>query len=190
MKKQQKSLYLIMIIGAVAGFVASFWQLLDKLTLLKNSHALLSCNLNSVFNCSNVLNAPQSSVFGFPNALMCTILFTIMLIASLVGLTGSEIVKILRFVFQFLSLFMMTFGLWYLWESIFRVGDLCIFCVFCFSGVLLINFAWLRLNYLDYPLSKRMSALLNRAIENGADILFWCLIAIAIICEALIKFHK
>src|ERR1039457_4785091 len=128
--KQQK-LYLVMIIGALAGFVASFWQLLDKLELLKNSHAALSCNLNSVFSCSNILNAPQSSVFGFPNALMCVILFVVALVAGMIGLGGANIAKGLRFFFQFLAFFTVGFGLWYLWESIFRVGALCIFCVFC-----------------------------------------------------------
>ena len=63
--KQQK-LYLVMVVGALAGFIASFWQLLDKLELLKNSQAVLSCNLNSVFSCSNILNAHVSSIFGFP----------------------------------------------------------------------------------------------------------------------------
>lgn len=168
--------------------MASFWQLLDKLELLKNSHAVLSCNLNSVFSCSNILNAAQSSIFGFPNSLMCLILFTVMLIAGLVGLGKTSIARGLRFVFQFLAFFMMSFGLWYLWESIFRVSALCIFCVFCFGGVLLINFAWFRLNYKDYPLNKRHSTQLSQFTARGADIFFWLLIGLFVVAEALIKF--
>jgi len=190
MKTKQQVLYLVMVIGAVAGFIASFWQLLDKLQLLKNSHVALSCNLNSVFNCTNILNSHQSSVFGFPNALMCVIMFTIALVAGLIGMGGAGIAKGLRFFFQFLAFFTVVFGLWYLWESIFNVGALCIFCVFCFSGVLLINFAWLRINYKDYPLSKKCSLWLSKSIAHGADIFLWILIGLVVVAEALIKFVK
>jgi len=185
--KQQK-LYLVMVVGALAGFIASFWQLLDKLELLKNSQAVLSCNLNSVFSCSNILNAHVSSIFGFPNSLMCLILFTITITAGIIGLTGASVARGLRFVLEFLAFFMLRFGLWYLYESIFRVDALCIFCIFCFGGVLLINFAWLRLNYRDYTPNKDYSAKLGQAIAHGVDIFFWLLVGLFVVAEALIKF--
>lgn len=175
--------YSVLVFGGLMGFVASFWQLLDKLTLLKNSHAVLSCNLNSVFNCSNILNAHQSSVFGFPNALLCLILFLIAIVLGTVGLTGSLIHKWVRFVAQGLALFTVGFGLWYLWQSIFNIGSFCIFCIFCFAGVLIINAAWFRLNYKDMGLSDKWTT-------KGFDFFVWCLIALAVIFEALIKFAK
>lgn len=185
---KSSKLYIWMSLGSAVGLVASFWQLLEKLTLLKNSHAVLSCNLNSVFNCSNILNAHQSSVFGFPNSLMCVIFFTMMLVAGLVGWTGSQINKGLRFVLQAFTLFFLGFGFWYLWQSIFVIGALCIFCIFCYGGLLFVNGAWFRLNYKDYPLSKKMMASLSLWVSRGADIFVWCLIAAAIVLEAIIKF--
>ena len=163
------------------GFVASFWQLLDKLTLLKNTHAALSCNLNSVFNCSNILNAHQSSVFGFPNSLLCLILFLIAMVLGTAGLTGSLIHKWVRFVAQGMALFTVGFGLWYLWQSIFNIGAFCIFCIFCFAGVLIINAAWFRLNRKDLRLGDRWTA-------RGVDFFIWCLIALVIAFEAIIRF--
>jgi hypothetical protein len=62
--------------------------------------------------------------------------------------------------------------------------------VFCFSGVLLINFAWFRLNYKDYPLGKKQSEALGRAVTRGADVFLWILIGLVVIAEALIKFVK
>src|SRR5579872_923366 len=139
---KKSNLYGVLTFGAAIGFIASFWQLLEKIHLLKNPHIALSCNLNSVFNCSNILNAHQSSVFGFPNSILCIVLFTFGMTAGLVGLTGGVIQKNLRFFFQALALFTVGFGLWYLWQSIFNVSAICIFCVFCFSGVLILNFSW------------------------------------------------
>ena len=36
--------------ASAVGIAASFWQLLEKLALLKNHDIVLSCNLNSVFS--------------------------------------------------------------------------------------------------------------------------------------------
>ena len=152
-----------MSIGAAAGLLASFLQMLEKITLLKNPHAALSCNLSSVFNCSNILNAHQSSVFGFPNSLMCIVFFALMLSAGLAGLGGGVLHRWLRLSYQFLALFFVVFGFWYLWQSIFNVGSLCIYCIFCYGGLLLVNTAWLRLNYADYGLSSRRA----RPMKHG-----------------------
>jgi len=64
---KKRSLYAVLAAGSSLGLLASFLQLLEKLVLLKNSHAALTCNINSTFSCTNVLNAWQSEVFGFPN---------------------------------------------------------------------------------------------------------------------------
>ncbi|OGL37384.1 hypothetical protein A3E49_01665 [Candidatus Saccharibacteria bacterium RIFCSPHIGHO2_12_FULL_49_19] len=183
-----KLYWMILTIGAAVGLLASFLQMLEKITLVKNSEAVLSCNLNSVFNCSNVLNASQSSVFGFPNSLLCIVFFSLLLAAGLIGWTGGAINAKLRFFFQFMALFFAGFGFWYFWQSIFNIGVLCIYCVFCYGGVLAINGALFRLNYKDYPLSKKTMAKLDTWVARGADLFFWCLIALVIALEAIIKF--
>ncbi len=184
----QKLSYGILTVGSAVGFVASFLQMLEKITLLKNTDAVLSCNLNSVFSCSNILNAPQSSVFGFPNSLLCISFFAVMLSAGLIGWTGGLITSKLRLVYQAMTLFFVGFGFWYFWQSIFNVGSLCIYCIFCYGGVLAISGAWFRLNYQDLPVGKGAQKQLDRAVASGADIFVWCLIALVIALEAIIKF--
>src|SRR3989344_2087092 len=183
-----RKIYAVITVGAIVGFLASFLQMLEKITLLKNSDAVLSCNLNSVFSCSNVLNASQSSVFGFPNSLLCIAFFGLMFSAGLIGLTGAVINRWVRLAYQAMSLFFLGFGLWYFWQSIFNIGVLCIYCIFCFGGLLLINWAWLRLNYKDYGLSKKNLARVERWVGKGADIFLWALVALIITLWAIIKF--
>lgn len=187
-QSNQKLLYGIITIGAAVGFIASFLQMLEKITLLKSSDAVLSCNLNSVFNCSNILNAPQSSVFGFPNSLLCITFFALMLTAGLVGWTGGHITSKLRLVYQAMTLFFIGFGFWYFWQSIFNVGSLCVYCIFCYLGVLAISGAWFRLNYKDWPIGKGAQKVVDRMVASGADIFIWCLIALVMVLEAIIKF--
>lgn len=185
---KQKTLYAVMTLAAIIGFLASFWQIIEKIALLQNSSATLVCNINSVFSCSNILNAWQSSVFGFPNSLMCVAFFAVMMTAGLVGWTGGTIYKNLRLVFQGATLFFIGFGFWYLWQSIFAVGSLCVFCIFCYGGVLAVSYSWLRLNQNDLPIGKKAKKVINKTIANGSDIFIWLSIAMIIVLEMIIKF--
>jgi uncharacterized membrane protein len=187
-KINQKLQYGIITIAAAVGFLASFLQMLEKLTLLKNSHAALTCNLNSVFNCSNILNAHQSSVFGFPNSLLCMSFFMFTFSAGLIGWTSTRLNIKLRLVYEFFALFFVCFGFWYFWQSIFNVGSVCIYCLFCYGAVLTINGGWFRLNYKYLSGHKSTKRILDWVVANGADILLWCLIAAVIALEAILKF--
>lgn len=185
----QKSLFAVITFGSAVGFLASFLQMLEKLVLLKNANSVLTCNINSVFSCSNILNAHQSSVFGFPNSLLCISFFAVMLSAGLVGWTGGVINTKLRLVYEAMALFFVGFGFWYFWQSIFNIGSMCIYCVFCYGSVLAISGAWFRLNYREFGFTKNYQSYINKFVDNGYDILVWFLIAVAIFIEGIVKFR-
>lgn len=177
-----------MTVAAAIGFLSSFLQMLEKLELLANPRADLFCNINAVFSCNNILNAWQSSVFGFPNALMCLIFFTVMLAAGIIGWSNGVISKATRLTLHGMTLFFVGFGFWYLWQSIFVVGAMCIYCIGCYGAVLALAHAWLRLNYKDLPLNKRILKLINRLVASGCDLLVWIGIGLAIVVELIIQF--
>lgn len=167
-----------MIIGAAIGLIASFLQTLEVLELLKNQSAALYCNINSIFSCSTVLKSWQSSALGFPNAIMCLSMFLTFLIAGFAGLFSKGLNKGFRLTIQGLSLFTLAFGIWYLWQSTYAIGALCIFCSFCMLGLLVVNAAWLRLNVSDLPLSKNSTKTLERWISKQYDTLAWLIFAV------------
>ena len=185
---KQRTMYTLAALGGAVGLTASFLQTLEKLTLLRNANAELACNLNSVFSCSNVLNAWQSSVFGFPNSLMCMVLFTIFGSIALAGALGAKLPRGLRLGVQGLSLFTLGFGLWFLMESTYVIRSLCLYCLFCFSGLLVINWSLMRLNAAELPIGARGRAALQRAIKSGADIFVWVLIALALAFIMILQF--
>jgi len=174
--------------GSAIGLIASFMQMMDKITLLKDSGAVLTCNINSALSCSTVLNSQQASVLGPPNALISTIMFVFFLAIGLTGLTNSVISKRMRFITQFLALFTLAFGFWFLMQSIFVIQSLCIFCVFNTFGLLLVNATWLKLNYIDIKIGTKFDMTMKKMVVNNYDILIWLIIAVFIIASAIIKF--
>jgi uncharacterized membrane protein len=185
---KQRYTFGIMTIGGIIGMTAAFLQTTEKIALLKNKDAILTCDLNNVFSCSNVLNAWQSAAFGFPNSLMCMALFTIFASMALVGLSGGVLPRKLRLGVQALSLFTLGFALWFLTESIYVINALCILCIFCFIGLLIVNWGWLRLNAADLPIGQRGRTIVARGIKNGADIFAWILLGLAVAFAMVLKF--
>lgn len=177
-----------MAVGGAVGVIAAFLQTTEKLTILGNEDADLVCNLNSVFSCTNVLNAWQSSVFGFPNSLMCMILFTIFTTIALVGATSGRLSRGFRLGTQVLSLFTLGFAIWFLTQSIYVINSLCILCLFCFTGLLLVNWGWLRINAADLPIGGRAKSILAEGISKGADTFGWLLLAAALGFAMVLRF--
>ena len=183
-----RTLYTVMTIGGAVGVVAAFLQTLEKLVLISDANATLPCNFNSVFSCSVVLNAWQSSVFGFPNSIMCMALFTIFTTVALVGASGGVISKGMRLGTQALSLFTLGFALWFLWQSTYAIGALCIFCLFCFAGLLMVNWGWLRLNANDLPINRNARDKLQTWIKSGLDTFAWASLAAIVAVAMAVKF--
>ncbi len=175
--------------GGAVGVAAAFIQTIEKIRLLENKDKLLACDLNSVFSCSSVLNSWQSSVFGFPNSLLCLVLFTIFVSMAAAGLMGASLPRLLRLLVQAASLLTLGFALWLMAQSIFVIGSLCILCLFCFAGLVVTNWGWLRLNAADLPIGERGRALLARGVRSGADIFGWFVLVALVVLAMLLKFY-
>jgi len=185
--KRPKISYGLIVLGAAMGALASFMQLIEKLQLLKNPESNLLCNVNSVLNCTNVLNASQSSVFGFPNSMMSLVLFVLFLGVGLVGVTGGVVTRFTRLLIHFLSLFTLGFGMWFLWQSTFSIAAICLYCILNFAGLILINIGWLRINYTDVFKSKNMTQKLENFVSNNFDLVGWGLLALAVLITIYIQ---
>jgi uncharacterized membrane protein len=180
-----KPYWTLLSIGAGIGLIASFLQTLEKLALLENKSVPLVCDINSVFSCSTVLAAPQSSLFGFPNSLICIMVFTTFLVVGLTGATGGQIGKGMKKTLLGLAIFMLLFALWFLFTSTFVIGSICVFCLFCFAGLLLVNLAMWRLTLEDLWAPRWA----DEATAKHFDILFLALLAMAVVCMIIIRFY-
>ncbi len=156
--------------ASFVGLVSSLLQTIERINYAKHPSIPLTCDINAIFSCRNVFDAWQSSVFGFSNSLVCMLFFALTAGVALTGATGSILNRYLRSIFHFFSVFFLGFGAWYLWQSTYRIGSICIFCLFCYASVIFMNWAWFRLHYRELPLSKQKAAKLANFVKNGGDL--------------------
>lgn len=185
--KSNKLYYYLITIGGLMGGLASFMQLIEKIHILKNPQINLLCNVNEVVNCTNVLSAPQSAVFGFPNSMMSLVLFVIFFTIGLVGISGGKVSKISLKIIFILSLFTLGFGSWFLWQSTFVIGAICLYCIANFFGLILINAGLARINYFERNNNKSKNILPDKIMANNYDYLLWGLYSLAVLATIYIK---
>ena len=66
--KRRQLAALLMLVGSGLGLLASFVLSIESLTLAKNSHAVLNCDLNAAMSCSTVANHWSAAPLGFPSS--------------------------------------------------------------------------------------------------------------------------
>lgn len=119
----------ILIIGSAIGLIASFGLMLDTIKLFENPDAILLCNVNPFISCSSVIDTWQGYVFGFPNPLLGIIAFSMLLAVGVMLFSGGRAKKPLWLLVNLGTLASVVFVVWFIYESIWNLGTICIYCL-------------------------------------------------------------
>ena len=125
----QKSFSYILIVGSIIGLLASFILTVDTFELIKNPGVELPCNINPFVSCTSVATTWQAEVFGFPNSLLGIVAFAMLLAIGVMLLSGGRSRKPLWLLVNLGTLAAMVFVMWFFFESVYRIGSLCIYCM-------------------------------------------------------------
>ena len=128
-----------MLVGGVAGFIASFLLTIDKIKLLKDSQFVPSCNLSETLNCKSVMLSEQAEVFGFPNSIIGIAAFAIFIAIGIATIDG---VTFPRWFWQSALLgtvFATAFCHWLAFQTTFEIGALCPYCMVAWVATLFIS---------------------------------------------------
>ncbi|WP_373693020.1 vitamin K epoxide reductase family protein [[Mycobacterium] holstebronense] len=131
------------LIGGVIGLAASVTLTVEKIKLLTDSGYVPSCNLNPVLSCGSVMVTPQASVLGFPNPLMGIIAFSVVVVTGVLAVAK---VPLPQWYWTGLTLGTLVgagFVHWLIFQSLYRIGALCPYCmvVWAVTLCLLVIFA-------------------------------------------------
>jgi uncharacterized membrane protein len=176
----QKFLPYILLIGGIIGFLASFILMIDTIKVLQNPGYTPACNINPIISCGSVMKTDQSSVFGFSNSLLGIGAFAAMAALGAALLAGARFNKWLWLTMQGMASLGMIFVHWLIFESLYRIGSLCPFCMVVWS-VTIPTFWYLTLYNLN---QSRFSdnRLFGFAYRYHIDILIvWLLIILTLI---------
>lgn len=121
------------LITGVIGLIASATLTVEKVRLLADSAYVPSCNLNPVLSCGSVMATPQASVLNLPNSLVGIAAFTVVVVTGL--LTVAK-VPMPRWYWVGLAVGVLAgagFVQWLIYESLYRIGALCPYCMVVWS---------------------------------------------------------
>ncbi len=152
----------VLSIGGLVGLVAMTWQASERIHMLKNPDAGLSCSLNPVVDCVGVLGNKLAAIFGFPNAFLGIIFFAILGTAGLLLLSGGKFIGWFRQFVLGVSTVLILFSVWFYGASLYSIGKICIFCVF--GWIASVPIFWYGLLYYLQSSNKKLS-------ERSASIL-------------------
>lgn len=135
-------------LASLAGIAATVVQIVERIALAENPHGKLACNISKLISCTDVLLAPQASVFGpIPNAAIGLFMFSVFLTAFAVAASRTNISKGFARGMQFLMLFMFAFVAWFMWQTAFVIGALCLYCTVIATGTVIANLAWWKVTH-------------------------------------------
>lgn len=160
----------LMLVAAVVGVAATLIQSYERLQLALNPGQGLLCDINGQLSCSSVLTAWQSRAFGIPNSWIGLAVFAVFLSAGVAGVTGSRFSRGYAGFLGFFAAFMLGFTLWFLWQSTFAIGALCLYCTIIGTCVVVINaVVWRIWNSLGM-----LPGVVRTIVSSKLDLVLWC----------------
>lgn len=176
----------LLVIGGFIGLAASFTLTLEKIALLKDAGHQLSCSLNPVLSCLNVINSHEASAFGFPNPLIGLMGFSVVITVGMGMLAGARYKKWFFKGLLMASTLALVFIHWLIFITLYHIGALCLYCMIVWSVT--VPIFWYTLLYcLDQgfiQLPGSLKKVTSFARRHHLDIvLAWYVLVIAVIIQ-------
>ncbi len=164
----------LMLAGGVLGGIAAAWQLVERIAYADNPSSASFCEINSVISCNSIFSHWQSSALGVPNTLVSLPVFALLASAGLAGLLGSRLSRPYLATLFGLTVFMAAFVTWYMQQSAFSIGALCLFCTVGAASLVTIGIGITRVVDAEQALGTgRAGRQLRLLVEARADIIIW-----------------
>jgi len=174
----------ILVIAGLIGFVASFLLTVETIKVYQNPSYTPVCSINPVLSCSSIMKTSQASVLGFANSLMGIAAFAGLVVIGIGILAGATYKR-----WFWLGLLSgVTVGIafvhWLIFESLYRIGSLCPFCIVVWSSMIPIFWYVFLFNLREGYLGNRL--LQNRVarfvLQHHVDlIILWFIVIITLV---------
>ena len=128
----------ILTVGGALGLIASFELIVDKLALLADPDAVLSCDINPVVSCGSVILTEQGSASGFANPILGLVGFAVVITLGVLAIAKVELPRWVWIGLNIGALFGVAFMIWLMLQSLYVIGALCPWCMLIWAVTILI----------------------------------------------------
>lgn len=169
-RRVEKTIFGVMLGASLLALTAAFVLSIEKIHLLQQPDAVLSCSFNLVLNCSTVMQSWQSAVFfGIPNMFIGLMAFPVIVTVAVAGLWGVKFPRTFLIATNIGVLLGTIFAYWLFFNSVYDIQVLCPWCLLVtFSCTLMlaaITHYNLKLN--SFKLSKTVNEKVQKFLKGG-----------------------
>jgi uncharacterized membrane protein len=125
----QRVLPWLLIVCGIIGLLAAAIIMVEKIHLIQDPTFVPSCDLNPVVSCGSIMASDQSNAFGFPNPIIGLAAFPIVITTGVAMLAGAQFKRWYMLGLQAGTLFGLLFIHWLFFQSTYRIGALCPYCI-------------------------------------------------------------
>lgn len=185
-------IFTTMLISSVLSLIASFVLSADAVRLAADPNADLACNLNAVLSCGTVGSSWQSHVFGFPNAFLGLMAEPVVITIAVASLGGVRFPRWFMFAAQVVYTLGLVFAYWLLYQSMFRIGALCPWCLLVTVSTTLVFSTLTHVNIRDGNLflPSRIQSALRTGVRANVDLMIVVIWMLALALLVLAKYGQ
>jgi uncharacterized membrane protein len=183
----------LLLVGGIIVVLASIALSVEVFDRLKNPSYVPVCNLNPILSCTSVADSNQAHAFGVPNYFIGIAGYAALATVGAAMLAGT---KFKRWFWQTIEaglLFAFLFMSWLQFQTIYRIGALCLFCMvlWVFTGPMFWYTTLFNLRTGNIELPKKFDRAVAFAQKHHGDILLlWYVIIISLILHRFWYYWK
>ena len=135
-RRGRVSTSIVLLVGGLIGFAASFDLSYERVASLIDPQHAISCDFNPVLSCGTVMDTGQASVFGFPNPFIGLAAFPLVVFTGLLMASRTALPRWTMLAFNLGALGGVSFVAWLIYQSVYRIGVLCPWCMVVWAVVI------------------------------------------------------
>jgi len=169
----------LLVITGVVGWLASGILVLEKLEVLKDPGHVTVCDVNPWISCGQVMQTPQSSVFGFPNMFIGIVAFAVIITTGMGLLAGARFARWYWLGLQAGVTLGFAFVVWLWSQALYSIHILCPFCMVVWA-VMIPMFVWVTVRNVSHgviPLPARAARIAGDSGWIATALLYVAVIA-------------
>jgi uncharacterized membrane protein len=182
--RHERRLAWLMVGAGLIGLLAACTLLVEKIALLEDPSYVPSCSINPILSCGSIMRTQQAEAFGFPNPIIGIGGFAVVVTTGMALLAGATLRRWFWIGLQVGTSFGVGFVHWLIFQSLYRIGALCPYCMVVWVVVIAL-FWYTTLHNISaghLRLAGGGRALAHRAAEyHGVVLTAWYLVIAALI---------